>query len=472
MKTITVIGSGYVGLDSAACFAHVGRNVICLDINHEKIAKLQQGVIPIFEPGLKEMVYQALQTKKISFTTNYTEALKTSSIAILAVDTPTDSHGACNLQNITNATHAIANVLEHDITVIVKSTVPVGTASHVRSILIQSLQHRNVDVNIEVVSHPEFLREGSAIHDFMHPDRLIVGVSSERGEEVIRTLYAPFNHNQEIFIMMDPASSELTKYAANTMLAARISFMNWIANLAERTGADIESIRIGLGRDHRIGPYFLKAGMGYGGSCFPKDTRALQSTAQDHQLETSFIHAVDSINERQKTLLGKKIIAYFTKHGGCADKEIAILGLAFKPNTDDMREAPSLTLIHQLLEQQMHLRLFDPTAMETAKNYLPDSPYLTWCTTPWEAIEHADALALVTEWPLFQDLDLPSIKMVMKTPIIFDGRNLFQPDQMQLHGFNYISIGRPTILQEVEPEVSFTLKTKGNPKCCGSSLLS
>lgn len=444
MERISVVGIGYVGLVSATCLAEVGYEVVCLDIDQKKIEGLKAGVVPIFEPSLESMVARNADEKRLIFTTDYTTAIAGCKIAVLAVDTPTGSDGQCDLRNIERAALSLAEAMTGDLVVVIKSTVPVGTSAHVGSIIRTVLEQRGVPFNVEMVSNPEFLREGAAVQDFMHPDRVIIGVNSERGEEVMRDLYRPFCHPPEKFIFMDTQSSEMTKYASNTMLACRISFMNWLSRLCEATGADIGSVKIGIGSDTRIGPSFLRAGIGFGGSCFPKDIRALQGMARNMGIPCDFIHAIDAVNEEQKLVLGKKIITYFQSQGGIKGKVIGVFGLAFKPETDDMREAPSLVLIHQLLNAGATVRLFDPVAMDNAKKLLPSSPSIIWCANEIEAAAGADAIALATEWARFKSLDFKRVLQTMRGNAFFDGRNLFSPDEMARSGFQYISIGRPS----------------------------
>ncbi len=443
MDRIAVVGIGYVGLVAATCLAEVGYPVICLDIDQKKIKGLQNGVVPIFEPGLEAMVQRNIAEGRLHFTTEYHHAIGETSLAILAVDTPTGPDGRCSLLNIERAAASLANAMTNDMSVVIKSTVPVGTSEHIGARIRHHLVSRGVEYRVEMVSNPEFLREGAAIHDFMHPDRIIIGVSSERAEEIMRDLYRPFRHSADKFIVMDTPSSEMTKYAANTMLACRISYMNWLSRLCEATGADIESVKIGIGSDTRIGHSFLRAGIGFGGSCFPKDIRALQGMATEHNLSCELITAIDRTNEEQKKVLGTKIIRYFEDRGGIQGKTIAIFGLAFKPETDDMREAPSLVLIHQLADAGAHLRLFDPIAMDNARKLIAPSPHIEWCDSEWQAAHRADAIALSTEWYRFTLLDFNRLRNMMRGNAFFDGRNLFSPDEMSRKGFDYISVGRP-----------------------------
>ena len=445
MERIAVVGVGYVGLVSATCLAEVGHHVICLDIDKKKIEQLKNGGVPIFEPGLEAMVQRNIAEERLIFTTDYPEAISEASIAILAVDTPPDSQGRCDLKNLRKAALSIADAMTGDLLVVIKSTVPVGTCRHIEGVIRNRLHERGLEAQVEVVSNPEFLREGAAVHDFMHPDRVIIGVSSERSEERMRDLYQPFRHDREKVIVMDTASSEMTKYASNTMLACRISFMNWLSRLCEATGADIDNVKIGMGSDSRIGSSFLRAGIGFGGSCFPKDIRALRWMAQEQGILSSLVEAIDSTNEEQKLVLGQKIIGFLSQKEALPGAVVAVLGLAFKPETDDMREAPSLVLIGQLVDAGITVRLFDPVAMDNAKRLIPNSPSIHWCANEWDAVEGADAVALATEWPRFRAMDLHRLRSVMRGTAYFDGRNLFSPEEMACHGFDYFSIGRQSV---------------------------
>ena len=441
MEHITVVGVGYVGLVSAACLAEAGHHVICLDIDERKIEQLKRGKTPIFEPGLEPMVKRGLAEGRLTFTTEYAEALSSATTAFLAVDTPPDAEGRCDVKNLRQASLSIAEAISNDLLVVVKSTVPVGTCRQVEATIRNRLRERGLDVCVEVVSNPEFLREGAAVHDFMQPDRVVIGVSSERSEERMREVYQPFRHDREKIIVMDLESSELTKYASNAMLACRISFMNWLSRLCETTGADIDSVRAGMGSDSRIGSAFLQAGIGFGGSCFPKDIRALRWMAEEQGLPAALIEAIDTTNEEQKLVLGAKILRFLSERSGAT---VAVLGLSFKPGTDDMRCSPALILIQQLLDAGFFVRLFDPAAMENAKRLLPSSSAIRWCSSEWEAVTGADAIALATEWPLFKAMDLKRVRSLMRGNGYFDGRNQFSPEEMAALGFEYASIGRQT----------------------------
>lgn len=468
MERIAIVGVGYVGLVSAACLAEVGYTVVCLDIDEKKISGLKNGIVPIFEPGLEPMVQKNTQEGRLVFTTNYVEAIPDTKLAILAVDTPTGRDGKCDLKNIESAAKSLADALRGDIVVVIKSTVPVGTSKHVGNIIRRRLEEKGVQYSVDMVSNPEFLREGAAVHDFMHPDRIVIGVSSERAEGLMRDLYRPFRHCAEKFIIMDTPSSEMTKYAANTMLACRISYMNWLSRLCEATGADIGSVKMGIGSDTRIGPAFLRSGIGFGGSCFPKDIRALQGMAKEKGIECNLIEAIEKTNEEQKAFLGRKILAYFDERGGACGKQIAVFGLAFKPETDDMREAPSIVLIHQLVDAGIDVRLFDPVAMDNAKKIIPPSSHITWCANEWQAAQDADAIALATEWPRFCSLDLKRLRSTMRGNAFFDGRNVFSPEEMGHKGFDYISIGRQmaTAQEEESQQAQPVLVPKPSPFSC------
>ncbi len=449
---ILVVGTGYVGLVTGACFAEMGHQVTCLDINQEKIQSLKEGVIPIYEPGLEEIVWRNHSAGRLHFTTDYPTAVAESPICFLAVSTPTGAGGSADLTALRNAVEAIAREMR-DYTIFVnKSTVPVGTAALVREIVTEKLREREIEVPFDVVSNPEFLKEGDAVQDFLKPDRIVIGTESQAAAALLTELYAPFNLNHDRLLVMDTVSAEMTKYAANAMLASRISFMNEMAALCEEVGADITRVRKGIGSDSRIGYAFLYAGMGYGGSCFPKDIKALKATGKNLGAPTLLLDAIEEINERQKKLLGEKIIAHFM--GDLTGKTVAIWGLSFKPGTDDMREAPSLTLVRQLLEKGAKLRLFDPVAMPQAKALLRNSPQITWCHDEFEAAEGVDAIALVTEWKQFRFVDFKSVQP--KCRLLFDGRNQYSPDEMVAKGYEYISIGRPVACANREVDALLT----------------
>lgn len=439
---LLVVGTGYVGLVTGTCLAEMGHHVVCLDIDADKIRKLSQGQVPIYEPGLQEMVTRNLNAGRLQFTTDYAEGVTSSLVCFIAVDTPQGPDGSANLRSVRQAARSIAQEMNDYKVIVNKSTVPVGTAREVERIINETLDERKVEIAFDVVANPEFLKEGDAINDCMKPDRVIIGADSPRAAAIVRDIYTAFTLSNDRILEMDIASAELTKYAANAMLATRISFMNELAGLCERLGADIKQVRTGIGSDHRIGYQFLYAGVGFGGSCFPKDLQALQAQATAVDYPLTLVHAVEEVNVRQKELLGHKMTAYFASQGGLRGKTIGILGLAFKPNTDDMREAPSRVLVQQLLEAGAHVQLFDPVCRESAQKVIPAHPHIRWCDSEVEAAEKADALALVTEWRQFRFLDFGAIRACMQGCAFFDGRNQYQPDEMARLGFDYFGMGR------------------------------
>ena len=433
---LLIIGSGYVGLVTGACFAEMGHHVTCLDIDAAKVEKLQQGLVPIFEPSLEELVKRNLKAGRLSFTTDYASAVHGSEVCFIAVPTPSDENGSCDLSYVFAAAEGIAKHMTSYRIVVNKSTVPVGTGEAVKKHMQQF-----TTLPFDVVSNPEFLKEGSAISDCMKPDRIILGLDSPQATQTMKALYAAFNLNHDRLLIMDIRSAEMTKYAANAMLATRISFMNELAGLCEKLGANINDVRVGIGSDARIGYQFLYPGIGYGGSCFPKDLKALQAMAKDVQYETPVIDAVETINRRQKKILGKKIAAYF---GSLENKTIAIWGLSFKPDTDDIREAPSLELIRELLASGATLRLYDPVSMQNTKNLLGTHPNLHWCCDEYDAAEGAHAIALVTEWKQFRFVDCSLLIEKMQGKGFFDGRNQYKHQDMCAQGFDYFGIGVPS----------------------------
>jgi UDPglucose 6-dehydrogenase len=437
---ITVIGTGYVGLVSGACLADVGNEVICLDVNTAKIRQLNEGIIPIHEPGLETLVARNRQAGRLKFTTDVEQAVIHGSIIFIAVGTPPDEDGAADLQYVLAAAGSIGRHMNDYKVVVDKSTVPVGTADRVRAIIADELRARGQVIEFSVVSNPEFLKEGAAIDDFMRPDRIIVGASETRAIAVMRHLYAPFEHSHERLYVMDVRSAELTKYAANAMLATRISFMNELALLAEKLGADIELIRQGIGSDPRIGYHFLYAGCGYGGSCFPKDVQALIRTSSEAGQELHLLRAVEAANEAQKRVLPGKVVERFGED--LTGRHFALWGLSFKPNTDDMREAPSRALIAALLERGASICAYDPVAMAEARRVLGQESRIDYADAPQAALKQADALIIVTEWQEFRSPDFAVIKAALKSPVIFDGRNLYDPAQVRAEGLEYWSIGR------------------------------
>jgi UDPglucose 6-dehydrogenase len=438
---VTIFGTGYVGLVTGACLAEVGNDVLCMDVDTDKIEKLKQGVIPIWEPDLDKMVERNAAAGRLHFTTDPAEAVSHGLFQFIAVGTPPDEDGSADLQYVLAVAETIAEHMNEYRVVVDKSTVPVGTADKVRDRIQKTLAKHGKEVEFDVVSNPEFLKEGAAIDDFMKPDRIVVGTDNPRTTELLRALYAPFNRNRDRLVAMDIRSAELTKYAANAMLATKISFMNELANLAERLGADIEHVREGIGSDTRIGYAFIYPGCGYGGSCFPKDVSALERTAREVGYDAELLSAVESVNRRQKRLVFEKIRDHF--NGDLQGKTIALWGLAFKPNTDDMREAPSRVLMEALWEAGARVQAHDPVAMDEAKRIYGERDDLAFAETPEAALEGADALAVVTEWNLFRSPDFDAIKRQLKQPVIFDGRNIYDPAMLREKGFHYYGIGRP-----------------------------
>jgi UDPglucose 6-dehydrogenase len=436
---ITIFGSGYVGLVTGACLADAGNHVVCVDIDERKIEMLKRGEVPIHEPGLDAVVKRNFEAGRLSFTTNAREGVDHGQFQVIAVGTPPDDDGSADLRYVLAVARTIGEHMAEYKVVITKSTVPVGTADKVREAVAQSLKARDASIEYDTVSNPEFLKEGAAIADFMKPDRVVVGTDSARAADLMRTLYEPFTRNHDRMIVMDVRSSELTKYAANAMLATKISFMNELANLAEHFGADIEAVRLGIGSDPRIGYAFIYPGVGYGGSCFPKDVQALKRSADEVGYAASLLSAVEDVNNRQKRVLFHKIKAHF---GDLHGKTIAIWGLAFKPNTDDMREAPSRVLMESLWAAGAKVRAYDPVAMPECQRIYGDRADLVLCKTSPEAVKGADALAVVTEWQEFRSPDFDYIKTALRTSVIFDGRNLYDPAHMARAGFGYHAIGR------------------------------
>ena len=437
---ITVVGTGYVGLVSGTCLAEVGNDVLCLDVDPEKIRILEEGGIPIFEPGLQEMVRRNVAAGRLHFTTDIEKAVQHGTVQFIAVGTPPDEDGSADLQYVLGAARNIGRLMTDYKVVVDKSTVPVGTGAKVQAAIADELAKRGVKIPFSVVSNPEFLKEGAAVEDFMRPDRIVVGADDERAIHLMRALYAPFQRNHERLIITDVKSAELTKYAANAMLATRISFMNELANLAEVLGADIEMVRQGIGSDPRIGYHFLYPGCGYGGSCFPKDVKALIKTAQDDaDITLKVLTAVEEANDAQKHVLTRKMKSRF---GDLKGKHFALWGLAFKPNTDDMREAASRELIADLFAAGATITAYDPVAMHEAQRVFGDEPRLQYAENPMGALDQADALVIVTEWKEFRSPDFDAIKATLKNPVIFDGRNLYDPKFVRDAGIEYFAIGR------------------------------
>jgi UDPglucose 6-dehydrogenase len=443
MDNITIIGTGYVGLVTGACFAEMGHSVTCLDIDEKKIENLNKLIIPIYEPGLEELVKKNKKEKRIFFTTNYQQAIEKSKVCFICVPTPSNEDGSCNTSYIESAALNIAKYLNDYKVIVTKSTSPVGTSFEIKKNILNELKKRKKAIDFDVVSNPEFLKEGSAVQDFFKPDRIVIGCENERSLNIMKEIYQGFTIKQNKLIVMDILSSEMTKYAANAMLATRISFMNEIAKICKNIGANVNEIRKGIGSDSRIGYSFLYAGIGYGGSCFPKDIRALCHLAKKANVKPLLLQTVDEINNEQKKVLAEDIISYFSKKGGLENKIIAIWGLSFKPDTDDMREAPSLTLIDLLLKKGAKLRVFDPIAMDNAKKILKNKKNIIWCKDEKHAAEGSDAIALLTEWKQFRLIDFTPIKRKMKQAVFFDGRNQYHSIEMQKKGFKYIGIGVP-----------------------------
>jgi UDPglucose 6-dehydrogenase len=443
---LTIFGTGYVGLVTGACLADVGHNVMCVDVDAKKIARLNQGEIPIHEPGLEAVVERNVSSGTLSFTTDAANAVAHANVQFIAVGTPPDETGAADLQYVLAVAESIGKAMADHKVVVVKSTVPVGTSDKARDKLKAVLAERHAAYEFEVVSNPEFLKEGAAVSDFLKPDRIVIGAASDHAREVMKELYEPFNRNHDRTVYMDVRSAELTKYAANAMLAAKISFINEIANLAERLGADIEEVRRGIGADPRIGYHFIYPGMGYGGSCFPKDVQALGRTASDVGYDAPLITAVEAVNKRQKTVLFEKMVHYFGGVDKLRGKRIAVWGLSFKPNTDDMREAPSRVLLEALWHAGASVCAYDPVAMtETARIY-GERDDLGFAQDKYSALDKADALAICTEWQQFRAPDFAEMAERLNSRVIFDGRNLYAPERLQRDDWSYVSVGRAPVL--------------------------
>ncbi len=439
---LTIFGTGYVGLVTGTCFADVGNNVVCVDIDQSRVDRLNDGEVPIYEPGLAEMIARNRRAGRLHFTTDAGAGVQHGEVLFICVGTPPLADGSSDLSAVTAVAAAIGAHMTETTTVVTKSTVPVGTSDRIRFIIERELVMRGLDLPFDVVSNPEFLKEGAAIDDFMRPDRIVVGAESARAIEQMRELYTPFNRNHNRLIVMDVRSSEFTKYAANAMLATKISFMNELSNIAERVGVDIESVRVGIGSDLRIGYSFIYPGCGYGGSCFPKDVRSLERVAACVGYDAQLLRAVEDVNDRQKQVLFRKVSAYF--EGRLEGKTLAVWGLSFKPNTDDMRDAPSLALMEALWQAGARVRARDPEAMNEARRRYPEQVArgeLILCETEEMALDGADALIICTEWRAFQSPDFDVIKAILRQPVIFDGRNIFDPDRMAKEGITYIGIG-------------------------------
>ena len=440
---VTVFGSGYVGLVTGTCLAEVGNDVVCVDIDKAKIDLLNAGGVPIYEPGLDELVKKNIESGRLKFTTDIKTGVDHGLFQFIAVGTPPDEDGSADLQYVLAVAKSIGDNMSEYRVIIDKSTVPIGTADKVSAVVTESLQSRKEKIDYDVVSNPEFLKEGAALDDFMKPDRIVIGTDNIRTAELLKALYAPFNRNHERLVIMDIRSAELTKYAANAMLATKISFMNELSNIAERTGADIEKVRIGIGSDPRIGYHFIYPGAGYGGSCFPKDVNALARTAEEYDYTPELLNSVENVNARQKQVLFNKISAHYGNE--LKGKTFALWGLSFKPNTDDMREAPSRVLLKMLWDKGANVKAFDPKAMDETQRIFGDHTQLKLCNSPNEALEGADALIIVTEWNVFRSPDFDEIKAKLSEPTIFDGRNLYDLELMKQLGFAYYSIGREVV---------------------------
>ena len=441
-----MFGTGYVGLVTGTCFAEMGNDVLCVDIDAAKIEALQAGKIPIFEPGLEQMVHANSASERLRFTTDVAHGVAHGQLLFIAVGTPADEDGAADLQYVINVAESIGEHMQEPKVIVDKSTVPVGTADTVRQTIAGVLEKRGKTIEFDVVSNPEFLKEGAAISDFMKPDRIIVGTSNPSSAAMLESLYAPFNRNHDKIVHMDVRSAELTKYAANVMLATRISLMNELANLADRLGADIEDVRRGIGSDPRIGYHFIYPGTGYGGSCFPKDVKALIHLAEQNGYDTSIVKGVEAVNERQKRVLFEKIHNHYK--GDLKGRTFAIWGLAFKPNTDDMRDAPSRTILEHLFASGAAVRAYDPAALAEAQRIYGDRDDLVLCAERDDTLHGADALVVITEWNEFRSPDFHAIKAQLAEPAIFDGRNLYDPDYLEQLGFAYYAIGRGSPLTQ------------------------
>lgn len=447
---ITIVGSGYVGLVTGACFSEVGIDVQCVDVNQTKIDNLKNGIIPIYEPGLEDMIIRNMEKGRLQFTTDLSKAIKGSDIVFISVGTPPDEDGSADLKYVLQVARDCGKYMTDYTLVVTKSTVPVGTSKKVKKVIEEELQKRNVVIPFDVASNPEFLKEGAAIDDFLKPDRIVAGTESARAEELLRNLYKPFTLNGHPIIFMDIVSAEMTKYAANAMLATKISFMNDIANLSEIVGADINHVRKGIGSDERIGNKFIYPGIGYGGSCFPKDVQALIKTAKENNYELKVLQAVEDVNLHQKSVLFHKIMNYFD--GDVMGKNIAVWGLSFKPQTDDMREAPSLEIIKKLIDAGAKVHAYDPVAITEAKHHFGDT--IAYYNDQYETLIDADCLAILTEWPEFKFPNFNIIQKLLKTAVVFDGRNIYDAVEMKKNGFDYFCIGVKTASQSLYHKVA------------------
>lgn len=440
---ITVVGSGYVGLVTGTCFAEMGNHVTCIDIDQDKIEKLKKGIIPIYEPGLEAMVAKNVENGSLHFSTNLEDGMKKSKVIFIAVGTPMGEDGSADLQYVLSVASEIGQKMHKPIIVVDKSTVPVGTADKVAEVIGNELKQRNEDIEFHVVSNPEFLKEGAALQDFMKPDRIVIGADNDMAFETMRDLYAPFTVNHDRMIEMDVRSAEMTKYVANAMLATKISFMNEIANICELVDADVNQVRIGIGSDSRIGYSFIYPGSGYGGSCFPKDVKALKKIAEDQGYDAGLISSVEAVNDKQKLVIAEKIVKRFGED--LSGKVFALWGLAFKPGTDDMREAPAIYIAKELVKRGAAIKAYDPKAMHEAQTfYLKDTPNISYYDSKYETLGDANAMILLTEWKEFRSPDFEELKMKLVEPVIFDGRNQYSHLRLESKGFEYYQIGKRT----------------------------
>lgn len=439
---VCIVGTGYVGLVSAACFAEMGNDVHCVDVNPLVVEKLEKGVIPIYEPGLEPLVLQNYEQGRLKFTTRLEEALEGAEVLFICVGTPSRPDGSADLSYVQSVAREVGQKMSAPLVVVDKSTVPVGTADMVKGIISEELHKRGADIEFHVASNPEFLKEGDAVNDFMKPDRVVVGTDHPKAAELLKTLYAPFARSREKIISMSVRSAEMTKYAANCMLATKISFINEVANICEKVGADVRDVRTGIGADQRIGYHFIYPGMGFGGSCFPKDVRALIHTAHEAGFKPQLLEAVEDVNMRQKLVMVKRIAEYFAPQGGVKGKTLALWGLAFKANTDDLRESAPVEVVKALTEQGMKVRIYDPVAGDNGRKVFTDNPLVSVVAEQYEALQGADALLVATEWNQFRTPDFKRIKTMLSAPLLFDGRNLYDPAYLATQGFAYFSIGR------------------------------
>ncbi|GAA4270087.1 UDP-glucose dehydrogenase family protein [Hyunsoonleella aestuarii] len=449
---ITIIGSGYVGLVTGACFSEVGINVTCVDVDQQKIDNLRNGIIPIYEPGLEKMITRNMNKGRLHFTTKISDAVRSSDVVFISVGTPPDEDGSADLKYVIQVARDCGKHMNDYTLVVTKSTVPVGTSLKVKNAIKEELDKRKVNIDFDVASNPEFLKEGAAIDDFLKPDRIVVGVESTRAEELLNTLYKPFTLNGHPIIFMDVISAEMTKYAANSMLATKISFINDIANLCEIVGADINKVRKGITSDTRIGNKFLYPGIGYGGSCFPKDVQALIRTGEEYQYELKVLKAVEAVNNSQKSILFNKIMKYYD--GDLKGKTVALWGLSFKPQTDDMREAPSLEIIRKLLAAGANVRAYDPVALNEAKHHFGNA--ITYCEDQYETLINADCLAVLTEWSEFRIPNFKIMHKLLNVPAVFDGRNIYDKSELKKIGFDYFCIGVNTDSDILKPKLSLS----------------